>query len=115
MQTVLFVHIFLVMLVSSWLKGLPQTLVLQCYRSLSVLHISLFFSPGDTCISYLPLAHVLELAVELSVLAFGARIGYSSPLTLTDMSTKVKKGTQGDVTVLKPTLMAAVPVSTAVF
>ncbi|PIK55781.1 putative long-chain-fatty-acid--CoA ligase 4-like, partial [Apostichopus japonicus] len=67
------------------------------------------FGPGDSCVSYLPLAHVLELAVELSVLAFGARIGYSSPLTLTDMSTKVKKGTQGDVTVLKPTLMAAVP------
>lgn len=68
-------------------------------------------SPGDTCVSYLPLAHVLELAVELSILAFGARIGYSSPLTLTDLSSKIKKGTQGDVTVLKPTLMAAVPVS----
>lgn len=67
------------------------------------------FGPGDTCVSYLPLAHVLELAVELSILAFGARIGYSSPLTLTDLSSKIKKGTQGDVTVLKPTLMAAVP------
>lgn len=39
----------------------------------------------------------------------GASIGYSSALTLTDTSNKIKKGTQGDVSVLKPTLMTAVP------
>lgn len=39
------------------------------------------------------------------------RIGYSSPLTLNDKANKIKRGTKGDCTQLKPTLMAAVPVS----
>ena len=41
--------------------------------------------------------------------AVGVPIGYGSPLTITDTSNKIKKGTKGDATVLKPTLMAAVP------
>lgn len=41
--------------------------------------------------------------------AVGASIGYGSPLTLTDTSNKIKKGTQGDASALKPTLMTAVP------
>ncbi|XP_006033624.1 long-chain-fatty-acid--CoA ligase 4 isoform X3 [Alligator sinensis] len=63
----------------------------------------------DTYIGYLPLAHVLELTAELSCVTYGCRIGYSSPLTLSDQSSKIKKGSKGDCTVLKPTLMAAVP------
>lgn len=39
----------------------------------------------------------------------GSAIGYGSPLTLTDTSNKIKKGTKGDVTALKPTIMTAVP------
>ncbi|XP_035828318.1 long-chain-fatty-acid--CoA ligase 4 [Aplysia californica] len=64
----------------------------------------------DTYVAYLPLAHVLELSAEISCLAKGSRLGYSSPTTLTDKSTKIKKGSQGDVSVLRPTLMAGVPV-----
>ncbi|XP_060098173.1 fatty acid CoA ligase Acsl3 [Heteronotia binoei] len=63
----------------------------------------------DTYIGYLPLAHVLELSAELVCLAHGCRIGYSSPQTLSDQSSKIKKGSKGDVSTLKPTLMAAVP------
>ncbi|XP_036410023.1 long-chain-fatty-acid--CoA ligase 3-like [Megalops cyprinoides] len=63
----------------------------------------------DTYIGYLPLAHVLELSAELVCVSHGCRIGYSSPQTLADQSTKIKKGSKGDTTVLKPTLMAAVP------
>ncbi|ELK08255.1 Long-chain-fatty-acid--CoA ligase 4 [Pteropus alecto] len=66
--------------------------------------------PKDTYIGYLPLAHVLELTAEISCFTYGCRIGYSSPLTLSDQSSKIKKGSKGDCTVLKPTLMAAVPV-----
>lgn len=66
--------------------------------------------PWDTYIGYLPQAHVLELTAELCCLAYGVRIGYSSPLTLTDQSNKIKRGSKGDVSVLKPTLMAFVPV-----
>lgn len=65
--------------------------------------------PKDTYIAYLPLAHVLEMTAEISCVAYGCRIGYSSPQTLSDQSSKIKKGSKGDCTVLKPTLMAAVP------
>lgn len=41
--------------------------------------------------------------------AVGVAIGYGSPLTLTDTSNKVKKGTRGDASALGPTLMTAVP------
>lgn len=63
----------------------------------------------DVYLAYLPLAHVLELEAETVMLASGTAIGYGTPLTLTDTSNKIKKGTKGDATVLQPTLMAAVP------
>ncbi|KAM7418027.1 hypothetical protein PAMA_017594 [Pampus argenteus] len=65
--------------------------------------------PKDTYIAYLPLAHVLEMTAEISCVTYGCRIGYSSPQTLSDQSTKIKKGSKGDSSVLRPTLMAAVP------
>lgn len=89
----------------------------------------------DTYLAYLPLAHVFELAAEVSLIgklfytnfctisgeifnivvvqsvmmASGVKVGYGSALTLTDTSNKIKKGTKGDVSVLKPTLMTTVP------
>lgn len=67
------------------------------------------FSPADTYLGYLPLAHILELVAEQTVLFNGARIGYSSALTLSDQSSRIKKGSKGDATELKPTVMASVP------
>jgi len=49
------------------------------------------------------------VVLQTVMLTAGACIGYGSALTLTDTSNKVMKGTKGDATVLKPTLMAAVP------
>ncbi|KAF3445286.1 hypothetical protein FNV43_RR14981 [Rhamnella rubrinervis] len=63
----------------------------------------------DVYLAYLPLAHVFELAAESVVLAAGLPMGYGSALTLTDTSNKIKKGTKGDVSVLKPTILTAVP------
>uniref|UniRef100_A0A673A205 long-chain-fatty-acid--CoA ligase n=1 Tax=Sphaeramia orbicularis TaxID=375764 RepID=A0A673A205_9TELE len=63
----------------------------------------------DIYIAYLPLAHVLELSAELVCISHGCSIGYSSPQTLADQSTKIKRGSKGDTSVLQPTLMAAVP------
>ncbi|WVY93338.1 hypothetical protein V8G54_032426 [Vigna mungo] len=63
----------------------------------------------DVYMAYLPLAHVFEMAAESVMLTAGCAIGYSSILTLTDSSSKIKKGTRGDANVLKPTLLAAVP------
>lgn len=59
--------------------------------------------------AYLPLAHVLELAAETFFFSIGVTIGYSTPHTMTDKSTAIKKGQSGDAVVLKPTVMAAVP------
>ncbi|XP_002532212.2 long chain acyl-CoA synthetase 8 [Ricinus communis] len=64
---------------------------------------------NDVYLAYLPLAHVLELAAESVMLTAGCAIGYGSALTLTDTANKIKKGTKGDASMLKPTLMAAVP------
>ena len=64
----------------------------------------------DTYIAFLPLAHVLELTAETVFLGIGARIGYGSPLTLNDNGAKNAEGKPcGDLTALRPTLMAAVP------
>ena len=65
--------------------------------------------PSDRYIAYLPLAHVMELATETSVLAMGVSIIYSSPFTLTNNSPKIKSGTLGDARAGKPTSMNAVP------
>ena len=47
------------------------------------------FTAEDIYIAYLPLAHVLELLSECTMMMFGIPVGYSSPNTMTDMSTKV--------------------------
>jgi len=65
--------------------------------------------PGDIYLGYLPLAHILELLSENTMMVQGIPIGYSSPNTLTDKSTKIMKGSQGDCSILRPTLMCAVP------
>ncbi|KAI5389742.1 hypothetical protein KIW84_075149 [Lathyrus oleraceus] len=50
----------------------------------------------DVCLAYLPLAHVFEMAAESVMLAADVAIGYDTPMTLTDTSNKIKKGTKGD-------------------
>lgn len=62
-----------------------------------------------TYMSYLPLAHVLALVAEFFFLAHGTFIGYSSPHTISDESTAIKRGQRGDAVLLKPTVLAAVP------
>ncbi|WOL19193.1 long chain acyl-CoA synthetase 8 [Canna indica] len=64
---------------------------------------------GDVYLAYLPLAHIFELAAEVVMLSKGCAIGYGSTLTISDASNKIMKGTKGDASMLKPTLMTAVP------
>ena len=63
----------------------------------------------DMYIGYLPLAHVLELIAENTMLVFGVAVGYSTPNTLNDKSTMIQRGAKGDATILKPTVIACVP------
>lgn len=65
--------------------------------------------PDDVLLGFLPLAHVFELLAESVCLLTGVPIGYSTPLTLIDSSSKIMKGCKGDATVLKPTCMTTVP------
>jgi len=60
-------------------------------------------------IAILPLAHVLELLAENLCLLMGVPIGYSNPKTFTDTGTMVAKGYKGDASILKPTIVALVP------
>uniref|UniRef100_A0A7N6APZ7 long-chain-fatty-acid--CoA ligase n=1 Tax=Anabas testudineus TaxID=64144 RepID=A0A7N6APZ7_ANATE len=74
--------------------------------------------PNDTYIAYLPLAHVLEMTAEISCVAYGCRIGYSSPQTLSDQSTKIKKGSKGDCSVTLSYTLSSVhysPLCTSTF
>ncbi|CAF1363791.1 unnamed protein product [Adineta steineri] len=64
---------------------------------------------NDVYIAYLPLAHILELCCEILVFFMGIKCGYSSPQTLTDQSTAIKRGQKGDLQVLRPHLMTCVP------
>lgn len=102
-----------VIMYTSGSTGLPKGVMMSHGNVLATVSAVLTIVPGlgtkDVYLAYLPLAHVLELAAEALMISAGIRIGYGSPLTLTDTSNKIKKGTKGDASVLGPTLMAAVP------
>lgn len=63
----------------------------------------------DRYISFLPLAHILELACEVALISLGITIFYSSAFTLTSSSPKIAEGTLGDSKLAKPTYMNSVP------
>lgn len=64
----------------------------------------------DVFLGFLPLAHVFELLAETMCFLKGVPIGYSSPLTMIDSSSKIQRGSKGDASVLHPTCLTAVPV-----
>lgn len=60
-------------------------------------------------VAYLPQVHVLEATMELVTFLGGARIGFASPLTLNESAPGLASGVVCDLKLLKPTVMAAVP------
>ena len=101
-----------IIMYTSGSTGVPKGVLLSHQNMVSTLTAIFYlreFTPADCYIAYLPLAHVLELTSELTSLLLGIPVGYSSPNTMTDMSSAIKKGDKGDVTLLQPTIINSVP------
>ncbi len=100
-----------IVMYTSGSTGTPKGVILTHSNLVATMQCLMFMMEPkeDLYIAFLPLAHVLELLAENTMMLFGVKVGYSSPNTMTDMSTKVRKGYKGDASVLRPTLMCAVP------
>ncbi|KAK8065474.1 acyl-CoA synthetase [Apiospora hydei] len=63
-------------------------------------------SSKERVLAYLPLAHILEMALENLVFFIGGTLGYGNPRTLSDASVK---NCAGDMREFRPTVMPGVP------
>jgi long-chain acyl-CoA synthetase len=96
--------------------GMPKGVILSHLNFVSVVASAIAQgvvtpTPDDVVIAYLPLAHILELIVEVATMAQGAKIAYAHPRSLLGSSPYVAPGDMEtpDLTAIRPTLMAAVP------
>jgi len=103
-----------IIMYTSGSTGVPKGVLLSHNNIISTLKAfsdAVEIRSDDIFLGFLPLAHVFELLAESVCLLTGVPIGYSSPLTLIDSSSKIQRGSKGDASVLHPTCLTAVPVS----
>ncbi|CAH0726249.1 unnamed protein product, partial [Brenthis ino] len=101
-----------IVMYTSGSTGVPKGVVLSHRNMLATLRAFADAMPirrGDRLMGFLPLAHVFELLAESLCIVGGVPIGYSTPLTMLDTSSKIMKGTKGDATILQPTCITTVP------
>ncbi|CRG91424.1 long-chain acyl-CoA synthetase [Talaromyces islandicus] len=65
-----------------------------------------YIGPGDSLLTYLPLAHILEFVFENATLYWGGTMGYGNAKTLSDGS---MRNCKGDIREFKPTILVGVP------
>lgn len=97
-----------VLMYTSGSTGKPKGVVIshaQIVAGIASGIIALELKAGDVYLGYLPLAHIMELMAEFSMLALGCCICYADPKTLTT------KGAYpiGALEQYSPTIMVAVP------
>ncbi|KAK9511143.1 hypothetical protein O3M35_005763 [Rhynocoris fuscipes] len=101
-----------IIMYTSGSTGVPKGVLLTHGNMMSTLGAfsdAVVVTEKDVFLGFLPLAHVFELLAESVCLLNGLAIGYSTPLTLIDSSSKIKHGSHGDAPVLSPTCLTAVP------
>ncbi|XP_023945055.2 long-chain-fatty-acid--CoA ligase 4 isoform X1 [Bicyclus anynana] len=101
-----------IVMYTSGSTGVPKGVILSHRNMVATLKAFADAMPiceGDVLMGFLPLAHVFELLAESLCLIGGVPIGYSTPLTMLDSSSKIMKGTMGDATILRPTCITTVP------
>lgn len=102
-----------IIMYTSGSTGVPKGVILSHLNIMSTLKAfcdAVEIKSNDVFLGFLPLAHVFELLAESVCLLTGVPIGYSSPLTMIDSSSKIQRGSKGDASVLHPTCLTAVPV-----
>ncbi|XP_017875966.2 long-chain-fatty-acid--CoA ligase 3 [Ceratina calcarata] len=101
-----------IIMYTSGSTGVPKGVLLShlnIITSLKTFSDAVEIKSDDVFLGFLPLAHVYELLSESVCLLNGVPIGYSSPLTMIDSSSKIQIGSKGDASVLHPTCLTAVP------
>ncbi|KAI1265569.1 AMP-binding enzyme [Xylariaceae sp. FL1019] len=88
-------------------KGVPlkHKSLIAAVAGVSVV-VQPYIGPGDGLLTYLPLAHILELVFENACLYWGATMGYGNPKTLSDTSVR---NCAGDIREFKPSVLVGVP------